>query len=62
MLTFAGKFDLLHPAWLVALGLLPLIVFAVWRTTTMMLPWQRVLSAVCRGLIFLLLVLAAVRP
>ncbi len=52
----------MHPARLAALALIPLIAYLAWRTTTMMLPWQRHVSTVCRAAIFLFLVLALVRP
>ena len=62
MAPLVGQLELMHPARLAAIALLPLIVYLAWRTSTMMLPWQRHISTVCRAVVFLLLVLALVRP
>lgn len=62
MLPLFAQIDLTHPARLLALALVPLILYFAWRTTTMMLAWQRISSTVCRVAIFLLLVLAAAQP
>jgi hypothetical protein len=62
MLQLFEQFDLTHPARLLALMLVPLIVYFAWRTTTMMLAWQRICSTLLRVAIFVLLVLATTQP
>jgi Mg-chelatase subunit ChlD len=62
MLPLFAQFELTRPAWLLALVVVPLILYFAWRTKTMMLVWQRICSTVCRTAIVVLLVLAAAHP